>query len=358
MIELTPVSVSPVLSSSAPAGSEPQVDRALVLAFVTQVRQVLASPSYRPPLLPTVALEVHKLSYRADVNADQLVAVLEQDAVLAAQVLRVAGSAAYGGWGDGEVSLKQAVVRLGMRNLAILVWEVATGMRIFRSARYSTFMEEMRKHSTACAHLCRLIATRKGVAADTAFLCGLLHDIGMAATLLVLAERAKDEPAIAPLVLDEILRETHQEVSGMIAHLWKLPPEIADVLAHHHSGQVKGQPNDLSAIVAICEEMSRDLGCGVNIGAGRCDHVEPDVIAAAFASLALGDDVWRELGTEARKAIEALGHATADGGAAPSEKGTKSPQAAAKSSQVLPAVRTHQARRLSWWERLKRSLFG
>jgi putative nucleotidyltransferase with HDIG domain len=340
------------VSSSAPANNEPQADRTLVLAFVTQVRQVLASPTYRPPLLPTVALEVHKLSYRADVNADQLVAVLEQDAVLAAQVLRVAGSAAYGGWGDGEVSLRQAVVRLGMRNLAILVWEVATGMRIFRSARYSTFMEEMRRHSTACAHLCRLIATRKGVAADTAFLCGLLHDIGMAATLLVLAERPKDEPAIAPPVLDEILRETHQEVSGMIAQLWKLPAEIADVLANHHSGQVRGQPNELAAIVAICEEMSRDLGCGVNIGAGRCDHVEPDVIAAAFASLALGDDVWRELGTQARKAIEALGHAPAEGSAAPNEKVTMP----AKSSQALPAARP-QARR-SWWQRLKNALFG
>ncbi len=343
------MSVPPVVSPSSPApeaDSEPQVDRALVLAFVTQVRQVMASPHYRPPLLPTVALEVHKLSYRADVNADQLVAVLEQDSVLAAQVLRVAGSAAYGGWGEGEVSLKQAVVRLGMRNLAILVWEVATGMRVYRSARYSAFMEDMRRHSTACAHLCRLIAARKGVAADTAFLCGLLHDIGMAATLLVLAERPKEEPAIDPAVLDEILRETHQEVSGMIAQLWKLPTEIEEVLANHHSGQVRGQPNDLAAIVAICEEMSRDLGYDVKIGAGRCDHVEPGVIAAAFRSLALGDEAWRELGTQARKAIEALG-----GGQAPAASEGHTPP------PVKPATQPRQARR-SWWDRLRRALFG
>ncbi len=122
--------------------------------------------------------------------------------------------------------MKVAVVRLGMRHLASVVWEVAAGMRVFRSARYAGAMEQIRTHSTMCAHLCRLIASRKALATETAFLCGLLHDIGMAATLLVLSDRPKDEPSISPLVLDEVLRQTHQEVSGMIAQLWKLPAEV------------------------------------------------------------------------------------------------------------------------------------
>ena len=167
----------------------PSADVALVIAFITQLRRVFSAPSYRPPLLPTVALEVHQLSLRSDVGADQLVEVLERDAVLAAQVLRVAGSAAYGGWGQDDISLKGAVVRLGMRSLASVVWEVAAGMRVFRSARCAAAMEQIRTYSTMCAHLCRLVASRKALSPETAFLCGLLHDIGMAATLLVLSDR-------------------------------------------------------------------------------------------------------------------------------------------------------------------------
>jgi HD-like signal output (HDOD) protein len=145
---------------ASPDAASPSTDAALVAAFVTQLRRVFSAPNYRPPLLPTVALEIHELSLRSDVGVDQLVEVLEKDAVLAAQVLRVAGSVAYGGWGQDDISLKVAVVRLGLRSLASVVWEVAAGMRVFRSVSHAATMEQIRTHSTLCAHLCRLMASR------------------------------------------------------------------------------------------------------------------------------------------------------------------------------------------------------
>jgi len=50
-------------------------DLEVVMTLVTKLRQVFSSPSYRPPLLPTVALEIHRLSFQPDVDADRLVAV-------------------------------------------------------------------------------------------------------------------------------------------------------------------------------------------------------------------------------------------------------------------------------------------
>jgi hypothetical protein len=101
----------------------------------------------------------------------------------------------------------------------------------------------------------------------------------MAATLLTLSDRFKNEPSMTPVVLDEILRETHQEVSGMIAQLWKLPAEMQNVLAHHHSFPAGEAPSRLSAVVAMVEELSHDLGHGVEIGPGRCDRVAPENLA-------------------------------------------------------------------------------
>jgi putative nucleotidyltransferase with HDIG domain len=336
--------------------SSPSADVALVMAFITQLRRVFSAPGYRPPLLPTVALEVHELSLRSDVSADQLVEVLEKDAVLAAQVLRVAGSATYGGWGQDNISLKVAVVRLGLRGLASVVWEVAAGMRVFRSVRYVAVMEQIRAHSTLCAHLCRLIASRKALNTETAFLCGLLHDIGMAATLLVLSDRPKDEPSIDPGVLDEVLRQTHQEVSGMIAQLWKLPEDVQNVLANHHSFPAGEPPTPLSAAVAMVEELSHDLGHGVEIGAGRCDRVAPATLARAREVLGFTDVQDAEL----RETAQRLATSVADDFTLgeqkpipPAATKTASTAAPAPPSAAAKPTAPHQAR-ISFWRRLGR----
>jgi HD-like signal output (HDOD) protein len=339
----------------------PSADVALVIAFITQLRRVFSAPSYRPPLLPTVAMEVHQLSLRSDVGADQLVAVLEKDAVLAAQVLRVAGSAAFGGWGQKDVSLKIAVVRLGMRNLASVVWEVAAGMRVFRSVRYAAIMEQIRAHSTLCAHLCRLIASRRSLATETAFLCGLLHDIGMAATLLVLSDRPKEEPTISPAVLDEVLRQTHQEVSGMIAQLWKLPPDIQEVLSNHHSFPPGQPPKLLSAVVAFAESLSFELGRGIEIGAGRCDRVSPETLARARQALGFSDGQEAELRETAEKlaasVMEDLAPAEQKPAPPPASKAASPPVVAAPSVTAgAKSSVSHQAKR-SLWHRL-RLIFG
>ncbi len=358
----------PAVPTSADSGQgqapATEVDTALVIAFITQLRNVFSSPHYRPPLLPTVALQVHELSLRPDVNAEQLVRVLEQDSVLAAQVLRVAGSAAYGGWSDSNVSLGTAVVRLGMRNLASLVWEVATGMRVFRSVRYSGVMEQIRVHSTVSAHLCRLVASRKSLSSETAFLCGLLHDIGMAATLLVLSDRPKDEPAVSSFVLDEVLRQTHQEVSSMIAQLWKLPEDVRKVVANHHTFPANEPPHPLSAIMALTEELSLSVGKGVLMGAGRCDRVWPETLARAKEVLNLTESEESELREEARALAESVGQDMGDEKKASERKTVQekkraptSPRTATSGSGVPAPVGKVQAR-LSFWQRLRRSWGG
>jgi putative nucleotidyltransferase with HDIG domain len=348
---------APEKNWASPDAGSPSTDAALVAVFVTQLRRVFSAPNYRPPLLPTVALEVHELSLRSDVGVDQLVEVLEKDAVLAAQVLRVAGSVAYGGWGQDDISLKVAVVRLGLRSLASVVWEVAAGMRVFRSVSHAATMEQIRTHSTLCAHLCRLIASRIGLNTETAFLCGLLHDIGMAATLLTLSDRFKNEPSMTPVVLDEILRETHQEVSGMIAQLWKLPPEIQNVLAHHHSFPAGEAPSRLSAVVAMVEELSLDLGHGVQIGPGRCDRVSPENLARAREVLGFTD----QQETELRETAKILAASVAKDFTLGEQKPLPSPATPTASSAAVatqPAAARpaafHQAR-LSLWQRLRRS---
>jgi len=72
--------------------------------------------------------------------------------MLAGRVLKIAQSAAFAPVGT-ITSLQDAVVRLGLRNLSEIAWEVSLGTRVFRSHAYGDAMEMVRRHSTACAYL-------------------------------------------------------------------------------------------------------------------------------------------------------------------------------------------------------------
>ena len=241
---------------------------ATVLRVSAGLRAVFGSPTYKPPMLPSVALEIHDLSCRSDIDTEKLVVVLEHDPMLAAHVLRVANSPIFRGR-DAESSLRSAVLRLGLKNLGEVVFEIALHMRVFRSAEYSGMMEQLRRHSTACGNLCRLLASRVGQDSEHAFLCGLLHDIGIAAILIVLGERRKSESALDPVVLSEVVGQIHEDVSGMLVRQWKLPEEVAAVVAHHHGQAAVTTAPLLSAVVAVADALATRFGFPMDLGARR-----------------------------------------------------------------------------------------
>jgi putative nucleotidyltransferase with HDIG domain len=264
---------------------------------------VFGSPAYKPPMLPSAALEIHRLSCTPDVDTNKLIALLERDPMLAGQVLKVANSPLFRGR-DAETSLRSAVLRLGLKNLGEVVFELALHMRVFRSAEYSEVMEDLRRHSTACANVCRLLATLAGQDPENAFLCGLLHDIGTAAILIVLGERRKSEPALEAAVLDEVVRQAHEDVSAMLVRLWKLPGDTAEVVAHHHGrASVEAGPL-LSSIVVVADTLSAKFGFCVDFGRGACDGSDHEAVALACEKLGLDASAMASVEEQTRKILE------------------------------------------------------
>jgi putative nucleotidyltransferase with HDIG domain len=275
-----------------------------VLRVSEGLRQVFGSPGYKPPMLPSVALDIHALSCRPEIDTNKLIEVLEHDPMLAGHVLKVANSPIFRGR-DAETSLRSAVLRLGHKNLGEVVFELALHMRVFRSAEYSEGMEQLRRHSTACANLCRLIARRAGQDPEHAFLCGLLHDIGIAAILIVLGEqRRKSEPVLEPSVLNEAILQTHEDVSGMLVQLWKLPGEVGNVVAHHHGREAVLQAPLLSAVVAVADALAAKFKFSVDLGAGTFDGNDPSVLEAACNRLNMDATTMADLEQEAEQVLK------------------------------------------------------
>jgi putative nucleotidyltransferase with HDIG domain len=266
--------------------------------LVQQIRNVFSSPTYRPPSLPTVAVDLMAMSRRPNVEVKELVSLLERDALLSAQVLQRSNSVFYAGQMP-TLSLKQAVTRLGLATLRDIVLEAALNLRVFRVEGYADFMEKLRMHCSATAHLARHLCRYSSFEGDYAFMCGLLHDVGIAATLIALNEATpKDRPSLES-VLPAVIR-THEETSAHVLTLWKLPAELAMVINHHHQAKIAGHPHPLVATVALAEHLATEAGFG------GTDEQPAMPIPDACRAIGMNPAQWNLAKQEATKVIEEM----------------------------------------------------
>lgn len=296
---------------SIPAAKPPSH---LTHALTERLKKLFASPGYRPPVLPGVALEIVELSQRPNVGFQEVVALLERDPLLAARVLSVAGSALYAPMGN-VVSLKQAAVRLGLKTLRDLVLEAALNMRVFRAPGYEAPMERLRRHASVTAQLARVVCRHGNVEGDYAFVGGLLHDVGMAAAMIALVDEARGSASpVAFAELAPALHAVHAETSALVARLWKLPASIQEVVGAHHRLDAGGGAQPLVPVLVVAEQLAYELDCGMTPAewpegasqdaapvapAGALDANPPEVLSRARALLSLDDARMDTLRAEA-----------------------------------------------------------
>jgi len=318
-----------------PIGSpEPEAGRNLAPSEVTvRLGRLFSSPAYRPPMLPTVALKVMELSRKPDVDFDSILTVLESDGLLAGRVLAISQSAVHSGRSP-VTSLRQALVRLGIKTLRNVVLEAALNLRVFRVPGFEAITERLRVHASCTAHLSSLVARHCKLDPDTAFISGLLHDVGMAAALLAIAEEMKGHPLpVGDLGL--ILDSVHAQASGLLADLWKLAPEVKQAVSRHHQLKVGGEVNRMVAVLMVAEQLAYENDGGMvpvrwpEDGAseplppppGAMDANPQAVVAEAREALGLGDArldaVRREALELMLRTVEPEGRPAHPAGAAP-----------------------------------------
>lgn len=265
-------------------------------------RRVLArfsSPSYQPPLLPAVALDLQRLSQRSEFDPHAVVALLERDAMLAGKVLARAQSAAFAGANGGPLGLFDAVVRLGMRNLRDVVWEAALQLKVFRAPKFTPQMTALQRHATATAELAAAVAAFSPFPSDYAFLCGLLHDVGVAGMLLFFAELPSTP---SPRTMAHLIAEHHAEISQRLVTLWQLPDEIRWVVGGHHQVAIGGFAHPLAAIIAVADDLAAKRGDDFAFDAEhRCDRSTGPTLAIATQALGLDAKKLKLIEEEAKR---------------------------------------------------------
>ena len=229
--------------------------------LTASLQAAISAPTYRPPVLPAVAMEIVALSGQQEVELGEVVKLLEKDPVLAGRVLALAQSARYAARSP-ITTLRQAAVRLGLETLTNLVLQAGLELQVFRAPGFEWFAERANRHATAVAHVTREVCRLTKVPGEHAFMAGLLHDVGLSACLLLFNERPEWRglpfASLAP-VLDAV----HADASGLLAHRWKLPDPLPAILASHHHPVVDGAPQPVNAALIVAEQLCWEAGAGI-----------------------------------------------------------------------------------------------
>ena len=187
------------------------------------------------PTLPQVAAKIMRLIDDPASSAQDIHKVMSRDTALAGKMLKLVNSAFYG-LPHKVSNLNQAIVLLGFNTIKSLALSVSV-FGVFGKGRGARSFDRERywRHSVGSACIYRVLARKvKMVDPETAFVAGLLHDIGK----LVLDQYAAPELG---QVIDEaekrkcafveaeraLFGTDHSAVGGWLVDRWGFPEVLA-----------------------------------------------------------------------------------------------------------------------------------
>jgi len=207
------------------------------MKFAEQLEQIVKNriekDSLTLPTLPAIALKAIELTRAPEFDTKDVVSLIEKDPVLAAQVLKLCNSAALA-TREPCKSIGQAVTRLGSNNLRNTLVEISA-RRLFEShdPKIAATVKALWEHSRAVAQLAQRVAALSSAEdGETAYLAGLLHDVGkpVVATMLLEAE-GQITQRNPKLWIDfstwmDVVQRCHRPIGCELAKKWQLPDEI------------------------------------------------------------------------------------------------------------------------------------
>ena len=224
------------------------------------------------PTLPAVALDLEAALQNEAYGASEVAFIIEEDVSLSAVVLRAANSA-YSASRGTIASVKEAVARLGFKEIERLTITISV-IQAFPNQSGHLDYKEFWNHSLLVAFAARQIAlaadTRVSFLEEEAHVSGLLHDVGV----LILDQYFTEEfVAVATHMAGRgctraeaelaVLDTEHGEVGSYLLDIWNLPDDIVESVRWHHRvdeapEEFKTQAQALAVADAICKIVEND----------------------------------------------------------------------------------------------------
>ncbi|MBK8167205.1 MAG: HDOD domain-containing protein [bacterium] len=303
------------------------------------------------PPLNQVAQYLLSLIGNDRTSAGDLDRAIRNDQALTARVLKVANSAVYGK-SRRISSLTEAVMLMGDVRLSDLVLGVSLDDAL-GDCGVPGFGEMAWDHSIDCAAAARAVARFDGQAdPDSAFVAGLMHDIG----LLVIARAAPAEMAALlaadpadPLAAErQFLGLNHPQVGQRLLEKWNLPVALCEAVRLHHAPHRKyATTNPLVNVVALADLLTTIDGAALYPAGTRSDLFQ--LLKLCGVTPERLDELFADLARSREEAARLLAAVRGQPASAVAARDTDTPQA------VFSVYATDDLRR-AWYEGVLRHL--
>lgn len=252
--------------------------------------------------LPAIAEKVIQVAEDDASDADDLLAVIEQDTAVATRLMQVVNSA-FCGLRNPVGDLKTAVTLLGVdrvRNLALTVsiggqFSCVTPVGELDPAR-------LWDHSVCVATMARRASQQSGLGnPDEAYLAGLLHDLGLlfiSQHLQPLVPRVLARTATGLSLTEaeqQVMAFDHAQLGAYVAWRSQLPERIVAAIDYHHEPFVaSAEGHDLAQLVAVANYLATRYGRG-SIEGRRLPAPTEGLLAPLGLTLPSLRNLWDEL---------------------------------------------------------------
>lgn len=258
------------------------------------------------PVFPATHAEIMKLAKSENATSEALAEQIKLDPSLLATILKLVNSAYYGLRKKVD-SLKVAVSLLGFEEIANLVMsaQVFQGLGGYKN-KLGLDLKGFWRHSVGTGFVARSVAKKLQTESETAFLAGMLHDIGK-----VVLDRFFPDYYIQVMNLvkggemsighaeEEVLGLTHAEVGGQLASEWKFSENLQNVIMYHHAPENARRYQRLVGLVHLSDVICRTL----QFGSGG-DMLVPQIDPAVMDRFALTEKGLQMFAETAKEDLE------------------------------------------------------
>jgi putative nucleotidyltransferase with HDIG domain len=219
--------------------------------------------------LPATARKLSAMLRDEKTSVQEIADAVQYDAAVAANILRVANSAAYAGRYPAE-RIRDAVIRLGTENLLTIV--LGQYLKVFKGAAplYDLTEDDLYLHSAASALMIKaMLPEMRNKVPASASIAALLHDIGK---LIMVRYMKADVSALLSLCTEkkiafvqaekEMFGCDHAEVGAAMARQWGFPQEIISTIEQHHQVVPGGSGLILDAVM-LANYAAKSMGIGL-----------------------------------------------------------------------------------------------
>ncbi|MGD9309172.1 MAG: HDOD domain-containing protein [Desulfosarcina sp.] len=240
--------------------------------------------------LPTVIHQVLTLADDPESSLNDLVAVVERDPAITANLLKTVNSA-HMGLPVKVDSIQQAVSMLGLQQVVEMVLSQNLSANLKQSqAGYGLSKGDLWRQGLAVAMVARTLADRQELLSLPAiYTAALLKDIGKIILNEFVADRLEDIQALVnqkgmSFVEAEmdVLGMDHTTLGGMIAKQWQFSPHMIYMIENHHLTDPASRNDPATATLYLADMVAMMVDTGIGVDR-LAYHVYQDVFNQFFS---------------------------------------------------------------------------